>query len=137
MTGTRAAATTARHEIANLLHTYTEAADRKDVDAAVRVLGGARVRFPSDGFDTPAGAEAFFGRLWDFPGRHRHDVSNLVVLPGQDATGTWEARAHYTRWLLDPSPRVHTFGAYTLLVAETDWTVRSLTVTRTWTEDGG
>jgi hypothetical protein len=126
---------TARHEIANLLYAYTEAADRKDVEAAVRILGGARVTFPAGGFGTPADARVFFGRLWDFPGGHRHDVSNLVVRPGPD--GTWEARAHYTRWLLTPSPRPHTLGEYALTVSEADWTVRSLTVTRTWTEDAG
>ncbi|GGL93213.1 hypothetical protein GCM10010129_41200 [Streptomyces fumigatiscleroticus] len=133
---TAMASAVARHEIANLLHTYTEAADRKDVATAVRLLGRARVRFPADGFDSPAGARAFFTRLWDFPGGHRHDVSNLIVLPAHEE-GTWQARAHYTRWLLEPSPRVHTLGEYALLVSDRDWTVRALTVTRTWTEGGG
>jgi hypothetical protein len=121
--------------IGNLLHTYTEIADRKDVAAAVRLLGPARVRFPGDGFGDPAQAEAFFTRLWSSAVPHRHDVSNLVVEPGHEA-GSWRARAHYTRWLLDPAPRVHTLGEYALVVTEPEWSVSVLTVTRTWTETG-
>ncbi|WP_263657400.1 hypothetical protein [Nonomuraea gerenzanensis] len=37
----------ARHHIANVLHTYTGIADRKDVEAAVALLGAARVTFPA------------------------------------------------------------------------------------------
>jgi SnoaL-like domain len=123
----------ARHRIANLLHTYTELADRKDVDAAVELLGSARVRFPTGGFDDPAGAREFFTRLWGSPVPHRHDVSNLVVVPA-GAPGEWTATAHYTRWLFEPEPRLHTLGEYRLTVAAADWTVRELTVTRTWTQ---
>lgn len=43
----------ARLRIANLLHGYTDIADRKDVDAAVALLGSARVTFPMGGFDRP------------------------------------------------------------------------------------
>jgi hypothetical protein len=134
-TGAPADGASARHALANLLHTYTDLADRKDVPAAVELLGGARVRFPADSFDGPGQAAAFFTRLWASPVSHRHDVSNLVVVPGR-AAGTWEARAHYTRWLLDPAPRVHTLGEYALVVAERGWRVLDLTVTRTWTEPG-
>lgn len=126
----------ARHVIAGLLHSYTAAADRKDVPAAVALLGGARVRFPAGGFDGPGTAEAFFTRLWASPVPHRHDVSNLIVEPGARA-GLWVARAHYTRWLLDPAPRLHTLGEYELTVTEPGWRATALTVTRTWTESGG
>jgi hypothetical protein len=122
----------ARHQIANLLHTYTDIADRKDVAAAVELLGRARVRFPASGFDEPDRAAAFFTALWASPLPHRHDVSNLVVVPG-DAPGTWTARARYVRWVLDPAPEVHTLGEYALLVREAGWAVAELTVARTWT----
>ena len=122
----------ARHRIANLLHTYTDIADRKDVDAGVRLLGGARVRFPSGGFHDPAGAATFFAALWGSPEPHRHDVSNLVVDAGEEP-GTWVVRAHYTRWVFTPDPVLHTLGEYSLLVSDADWLVRQLTVTRTWT----
>jgi hypothetical protein len=121
----------ARHRITNLLHTYTELADAKNVDAAVELFRSARVRFPTDGFDDPDGARAFFGRLWGSPVPHRHDVSNLVVVP----SGTpreWTATAHYTRWVFEPAPELHTLGEYRLTVAAEDWTIRTLTVTRTW-----
>lgn len=122
----------ARHHIANLLHTYTDLADRKDVDAAVALLGSARVRFPTDGFAGPDGARSFFARLWGSPVPHRHDVSNLVVLPSE-TPGEWTASAHYTRWVFEPDPELHTLGEYRLTVSDGDWGVRALTVTRTWT----
>ncbi|MEU6411172.1 nuclear transport factor 2 family protein [Microbispora sp. NPDC046933] len=122
----------ARHRIANLLHTYTGIADRKDVEAAVALLGSARVAFPSGGYDRPGQAAAFFAALWASPLPHRHDVSNLVVVPGE-IPGTWTARAHYTRWVFDPGPVLHTLGEYTLVVREPGWAVTDLTVTRTWT----
>ena len=121
----------ARHRIANLLHTYTGLADRKDVDAAVALLGSASVRFPTDGFDDREAAPAFFARLWGSPVPHRHDVSNLVVEPAE-TTGDWTATAHYTRWVFEPDPQVHTLGEYRLTVSGDGWTIRSLTVTRTW-----
>ncbi|WP_345622195.1 nuclear transport factor 2 family protein [Streptomyces ziwulingensis] len=141
MSGTGTPGATARHEIANVLHTYTDIADRKDVAAAVGLLARARVRFPADGFDEPAAAAPFFTRLWASPVPHRHDVSNLIVEPGTRA-GRWVARAHYTRWLLAPVPRPHTLGEYELTVAEPaaaepEWRIAALTVTRTWTEGGG
>jgi hypothetical protein len=132
MTGVAVTGAQARHEIANLLHGYLDIADSKDVAAGVALLGSARVRFPSGGFDEPGQATAFFSALWASPVPHRHDLSNLVVVPG-DAPGTWMARAHYTRWLFEPEPVLHTLGEYALVVAEADWTVRELTVTRTWT----
>ena len=122
----------ARHRIANLLHGSAEIADRKDIDAGVRLLGDARVRFPSGGFDDPTGAARFFAALWGAPEPHRHDVSNLVVDAGEEP-GTWVARAHYTRWVFTPDPVLHTLGEYALLVSGDDWLVRQLTVTRTWT----
>jgi hypothetical protein len=132
VTGRPVTGAEARHRIANLLHGYTDIADRKDVDAAVALLGTAGVRFPAGGFEEPGQAAAFFAQLWASPPRHRHDVSNLVVEPG-DRAGTWTARAHYTRWVLDPAPVLHTLSEYTMVVGETDWTVAELTVTRTWT----
>jgi SnoaL-like domain len=122
----------ARHRIANLLHTYTDIADRKDVEAGVALLGGARVRFPAGGFEEPGQAHSFFTRLWGAPEPHRHDVSNLVVEPGE-VPETWTARAHYTRWVFEPEPALHTLGEYTLMVIGGEWTISELTVTRTWT----
>jgi hypothetical protein len=123
----------ARHEIANLLHTYTAVADRKDVAAGVELLGGATVRFPTGGFEDRAGAETFLARLWGGPVPHRHDVSNLVVeAVGPDA---FRATAHYTRWVLDPEPSLHTLGEYDVLVDARTWRITSLTVTRTWMQD--
>jgi hypothetical protein len=122
----------ARHRISNVLYTYSEIADRKDVEAAVQLLGAARVQFPADGYDEPERAEGFFTRLWASPVPHRHDVSNLVVEPG-DGPEIWSARAHYTRWVLDPAPVLHTLGEYTLVVDAAGWSVQRLTVTRTWT----
>ena len=128
-----AGAAEARHRVANLLHGYTEIADRKDVDAVVNLLGRSRVRFPAGRSDDAESARVFFTGLWNAPVGHRHDVSNLVVEPAQEP-GTWRARAHYTRWVLAPSaPVLHTLGEYELLIAEKDWSVRELTVTRTWT----
>jgi len=122
----------ARHRIANLLHTYTDIADRKDVAAAVTLLGSAEVEFPTGGFSQAGQAGDFFARLWASPLAHRHDVTNLVVVPGDDQN-TWIARAHYTRWVLDPDPVLHTLGEYTVIVDAEDWTVQRLRVTRTWT----
>ena len=122
----------ARHHVANLLHGYTEVADRKDVAAGVELLGATTVRFPDAGFDDPAGAVAFLERLWGSDVPHRHDVSNLVVEAA--GPGRWQARAHYTRWVLDPDPVLTTLGEYAVEVAERDgrWSFVSLTVTRTW-----
>jgi hypothetical protein len=122
----------ARHRIANLLHTYTDISDRKDVESGVALLGRARVRFPAGGSEDPEQARAFFTRLWGAPEPHRHDVSNLVVEPG-DIPGTWTARAHYTRWVFEPEPALHTLGEYTLTVDGREWAITELTVTRTWT----
>jgi hypothetical protein len=122
----------ARHEIANLLHTYTAIADRKDVAAAADLLGATRVSFPTGGFTDRAGAAEFYTALWASPVPHRHDVTNLVVLPGE-APGTWTAHAHYTRWVFEPDPALHTLGEYSLVVADGDWRALDLTVTRTWT----
>lgn len=130
--GPRVTGSEARHQIANLLHAYTDLADSKDVDGAVALLGSARVRFPAGGFEEPGQARAFFAQLWSSPQRHRHDVSNLVVHPG-DRPGRWLARAHYTRWVFDPAPLLHTLGEYTIVVDEPAWAVSELTVTRTWT----
>lgn len=123
---------TARHHVANLLHGYTEVADRKDVAAGVELLAGATVRFPDDGYDRPEDAPAFFERLWGGDVAHRHDVTNLVVEPLGE--GRWRARAHYTRHLLAPDPVLATLGEYTVDVRESSgsWTVTALTVTRTW-----
>ena len=129
---TSSAGAEARHQIANLLNTYVEIADRKDVEQVVGMLGGARVRFPAGGSDSPEEARAFFATLWGSPLRHRHDVSNLVVVPGA-TSGTWTARAHYTRWVFDPGPVLHTLGEYELIVTEQPWAITELQVTRTWT----
>lgn len=122
----------ARHEIANLLHTYVDIADRKDIAAGVALLGETRVRFPTGGFDNSAQARTFLERLWGAPEPHRHDVFNLVVEPG-DVPDTWTARAHYTRWVFEPEPVLHTLGEYTLTVIGGEWRISELTVTRTWT----
>ncbi|MDV8009268.1 hypothetical protein [Rhodococcus sp. IEGM 1318] len=122
----------ARHWISNLLHTYVDFADRKDVDGAVGLLASTRVSFPGMGFDHPDDAEKFFAELWKSSVAHRHDVSNLVVLAGAGPR-VWKAHAHYTRWVFEPDPRVHTLGEYTMVVDERDWSIIELTVTRTWT----
>jgi hypothetical protein len=123
----------ARHQIANLLHTYVAIADRKDVDAVVDLLGSSHVQFPAAGSMDPAGARQLFTRLWSAPEGHRHDVSNLIVNPAKEK-GQWLATAHYTRWLLTgDAPFVHTLGQYELLVDGEDWSVRQLTVSRLWT----
>jgi hypothetical protein len=92
----RAARSRWRSRVANLLHTYTDIADRKDVDAAVALLGSARVPFPTGGMDQPDQAAAFFGGLSASPTPHRHDVSDLVVVVG-DRQGTWTAELTVTR----------------------------------------
>lgn len=125
----------ARHHVANLLHGYTEVADRKDVDAGVALLGDATVRFPADGFDRPGDARPFLERLWGDDVPHRHDVTNLVVEPA--GAGLWRARAHYARHVLAPDPVLTTLGEYELLAQEPGaddqaWTIRELTVRRTW-----
>ncbi|GGK82029.1 nuclear transport factor 2 family protein [Mangrovihabitans endophyticus] len=125
--------TVARHQIANLLAAYLEAADRKDVEAAVAVLGQAEVSFPAGTSHDPETARALFTKLWGNPTKHRHDLSNLLVLPG-DTPGTWIARAHYTRYVLTPEPVLNTLGEYDVVVDEATWTLRRLIVTRTWVQ---
>jgi hypothetical protein len=122
----------ARHQVANLLHGYVDIADRKDLDQVVALLGGARVRFPTGGSGSPEDARSFFSQLWASPLEHRHDVSNLVVERG-GTPDTWTARAHYTRWIFDPAPTLHTLGEYELVVTESPWAIAELRVTRTWT----
>ncbi|MEW1947733.1 nuclear transport factor 2 family protein [Pseudarthrobacter sp902506025] len=123
----------ARHQIANLLHTYVAIADRKDVDAVVDMLGNSQVQFPTATSTDPTGARQLFTRLWSSPEGHRHDVSNLIVYPGPEE-GQWRATAHYTRWLLTGgAPFVPTLGQYELLVNSGDWSLRELTVSRIWT----
>jgi hypothetical protein len=129
-TGPATGGAEARHRIANLLHTYTEIADRKDVAAGVELLGDTTVRFPTDGYDQRSDAEPFFARLWGGPAAHRHDVSNLVV--HEVDAGTFRATAHYTRWVFEPEPVVQTLGEYDVLVDARTWTISALTVTRTW-----
>jgi hypothetical protein len=121
----------ARHHIANLLCTYVEIADRKDLDAVVDLLDTAEVRFPTAQSSDPESTRTLFERLWSSAAQHRHDVSNLIVKPVGDHQ--WSARAHYTRWVFTPEPELHTLGEYTLIVSDGEWSVRSLTVTRTWT----
>lgn len=123
----------ARHHIANLLYTYIEIADRKDIDAAVDLLGGARVQFPSGGYNVSDAARSFFTDLWAAPTPHRHDVTNLQVVKGEG--DLWRAYAHYTRWIIGPDPVLHTLGRYTLVVDCTAWTIAELTVDRTWTKE--
>ncbi|MCM0621418.1 nuclear transport factor 2 family protein [Nocardioides bruguierae] len=129
----------ARHEVANLLHTYVGIADARDVGAGVALLGDARVVFPAGGFDRREDASAFLAGLWGSVVGHRHDVHNLVVEPavgpdGQPEPGRWRAHATYTRWMIDGAPRLHTLGEYDLVVAEDPWRIEELVVTRTWTE---
>lgn len=120
----------ARHHVANLLYTYVDIADRKDIDAAVGLLGNARVRFPDNGFETIDDARPFFTRLWASSTAHRHDVGNLRVEPG--AGSHWRAYAHYTRWLFTPGPVLHTLGEYALDIDARTWSITALAVTRTW-----
>ena len=122
----------ARHQVANLLNTYLDIADRKHLEEVVALLGGARVQFPTGGSESPEQARSFFAGLWSSPVAHRHDVSNLVVVQGATPR-TWAARAHYTRWVFEPDPALHTLGEYELVVSEQPWAIRELRVTRTWT----
>jgi hypothetical protein len=122
----------ARHQVANLLNGYVDIADRKDLDQVIALLGRARVRFPTGGSESPEEARSFFSQLWASTLEHRHDVSNLVVERGE-RPGTWTARAHYTRWIFDPTPTLHTLGEYELVVTESPWAIAELRVTRTWT----
>jgi hypothetical protein len=122
----------ARHQIANLLHRYTEIADRKDIAAVLALLGDTVVTFPTDGYDRAEDAEAFFRRLWGGDVAHRHDVSNLIVESA--GPGCWHATAHYTRYVFTPDPVLATLGEYALRVRQDgqDWAVTDLTVTRAW-----
>ena len=123
----------ARHQIANLLHTYVAIADKKDVNAVVALLGNSHVEFPVAQSSDPAGARLLFSRLWRAPEGHRHDVSNLVVNPGPE-DGQWLASAHYTRWVLGgDAPCVHTLGQYELLINGRDWSFLYLKVAQVWT----
>ncbi len=122
----------ARHHAANLLHAYTEAADARDVDAAVALLADAEVSLPSGGFTGAEQARPFLERAWATSTTQRHDVSSLAVHPAGD---DWVAQAHYVRWTIADEPSVHTLGHYELLLS-TDGgsaTIRRLTVTRQWT----
>ena len=92
----------ARHHIANLLHTYTGIADRKDVPAVLDLLGDTVVTFPTDGYADRADAAGFFGRLWAGDTPHRHEVSNLVVVPAADGGGR---RPRTTRATCSPPAR--------------------------------
>lgn len=122
----------ARHQIANLLNGYIDIADRKDLEQVVALLGRARVHFPTGGSESPEEARSFFSQLWASPVRHRHDVSNLIVVRGETPR-TWTAQAHYTRWIFDPGPTLHTLGEYELVITEQPWGIAELRVTRTWT----
>jgi hypothetical protein len=125
----------ARHLIANLLFTYAEIADRKDIATVTQLFGDAVVTFPSDGYDRRQDAEGFWTRLWGNDTVHRHDISNLVIEPLEGRR--WQARAHYTRWVFQPDPVLHTLGEYELTVdIDTEGTVAqlaALTAKRTWT----
>lgn len=121
----------ARHELTNLLHQYTAVSDRKDIDGVVKLLDHAHVTFPTGGFDQPGQAKGFYSQLWSSPVPHRHDTSNLAVSRGS-APGTWVLGAHYTRWLLEDRPILHTLGQYTVVADERTWTIRELTVERVW-----
>ncbi len=123
----------ARHHIANLLYTYTGIADRKDIDAAVALLGDSTVTFPAGGYDHADDAAPFFQKLWSAPTPHRHDVTNLIVHRSTRNPLLWSGAAHYTRWLLTPEPVLATLGEYHLTVDD-NWSLVDLTVQRTWTK---
>jgi hypothetical protein len=128
----------ARHLVSNLVCVYTDMADTKDIAAATRLLRDTVVSFPTDGYDRPEDAPAFWGRLWGNDIPHRHDVSNVVVEAVEGTSGRrWRARAHYLRWIFTPEPVLHTLGEYDLRVDidsdATAATFSELTVTRTWT----
>jgi hypothetical protein len=126
----------ARHEAANLLYSYTEIADRKDVPAVVDLLAAARVEFPTR---TAQGAQEIgdhFTGLWAVPENHRHVVSNLIVQP-TDEPDTFTARALYTRWHFTPAPVMTTMGEYAMVVVKgSGWYVRDLRVSRSWQLEG-
>jgi hypothetical protein len=120
-------------ELATLLLRYIEIADRKDVAAAVALLGTAIVRFPDDEYDTPEGALGFWQRLWSTAEQHRHDVSNILLEPTDDPH-VWRLRAHYSRWLFFPEPLLSTLGEYEMVAAfdGPTWRVRELSIHKTW-----
>jgi hypothetical protein len=121
----------ARHELTNLLHLYTAVSDGKDVEGVVALLDHARVSFPTGGFDQPGQARGFYSQLWSSDVPHRHDTSNVAVKQGP-VPGLWTLQAHYTRWLLQDRPVLHTLGQYTLVADERTWTIQELIVERTW-----
>jgi hypothetical protein len=126
----------ARHQAANLLYTYTEVADRKDVEAAVELLSSAAVQFPGKTATGTEEVRQHFAGLWSAPGAHRHVVTNLIVEPTAEAT-VFTARALYTRWLFDPDPVITTMGQYDVVVERGEyWRIRSLQVSRTWQSEG-
>lgn len=124
----------ARHRIADLLYTYVDIADRKDVDAVTALLGRTHIKFPAPAAEAsnPDEVRALFTRLWAAPSGHRHDVTNLRAT--ENADGSCSATAHYTRWVLESEPLLHTLGEYALVV-DRDGNITELTVTRTWTRE--
>lgn len=126
----------ARHEAANLLYSYTEIADRKDVSAVAELLACARVEFPSRTAQGPEEIVDLFTGLWAAPEAHRHVVSNLIVEPAADPD-VFTARALYTRWIFTPAPVMTTMGEYVMVVEKgASWGIRSLRVSRSWQLEG-
>lgn len=126
----------ARHEAANLLYSYTEIADRKDVPAVVDLLAGARVEFPTKTAQGKDELADHFTGLWAAPENHRHVVSNLIVQP-TDEPDRFTARALYTRWHFTPAPVMTTMGEYAMVVVKDgNWHIRDLRVSRSWQLEG-
>lgn len=126
----------ARHEAANLLYSYTEIADRKDVPAVLDLLAAARVEFPTRVAQGKDELADHFRGLWAAPQAHRHVVSNLIVAPG-DEPDTFTARALYTRWHFTPTPVMTTMGEYAMVfVKGSGWYIRDLRVSRSWQLEG-
>ncbi|PTT65630.1 nuclear transport factor 2 family protein, partial [Arthrobacter sp. HMWF013] len=123
-------------EAANLLYSYTEIADRKDVPAVLDLLARARVEFPARTAQGANELAAHFTGLWAAPEAHHHIVSNLIVQP-TDEPDTFTARALYTRWLFTPAPVMTTMGEYAMVVVKDgSWHIRDLRVSRSWQLEG-
>lgn len=121
----------ARNAAEQLLYSYTEFADRRDLDGVTKLLDHATVSFPNGIAVGGESVRRFFEALWAFPGVRRHVVTNLRCSADQ---GVYVADAHYTRWLIESEPRVTALGEYRMRFAATaaGWTILELTVTRTW-----
>ena len=123
----------ARHWISNLLHTYVDFAERKDVDGAVGLLASARVSFPGTGSIIRTMRRSSSQNCGNHLSHIAMTSSNLVVLAGSGPPSVESSRALHSVGVSNPIPRCTPLGEYTMVVDERDWSIIELAVTRTWT----